>query len=146
VWDKPEGLTNSGKPSTLGEIGLDGLVYSFHNYADLLFDLTNPYDMDKKDPVGYRNQEWVIANSRRQTETLGAVPVLTDFSPGNDTEDLQNLLMLDDNYRLGLDILGLQELGHTDQWRGRDDDWPPRCGGHARPVVLTRNRRHPTRL
>lgn len=101
VWVEPEGITNAGKPATLGEVAIDQLAYSFHNYADLVFDFANPYAQDRTDPVGYRNQEWVFANNRQRAETLGAVPVLTEFCPGNDTADTANLLDLADEYRTG---------------------------------------------
>lgn len=101
MWVEPEGITNSGKPSTLGPIDATPLAYSFHNYGDLPFDLANPYAMDRTDPVGYRNQEWVMANNRRRAEQLGAVPVLTEFSPGTDTRDTDNIADLADEYMVG---------------------------------------------
>lgn len=38
---------------------------------------------------------------RQRAEALNAVPVMAEFSPGNDTEDSQNLLRLVDKYRIG---------------------------------------------
>jgi len=100
VWVEPEGLTNAGNPATLGEIDISQLVYSFHNYADLPLNFANLYAMDRTDAVGYRNQEWVVTNNRQRAEALNAVPVMAEFSPGNDTEDSQNLSRLADKYRI----------------------------------------------
>jgi endoglycosylceramidase len=121
MWVEPEGLTNSGKPATLGPVDVEQLAYSFHNYADLPFDAAEPRS-DHGDAVGYRNQEWVFANNRRRAEQLGAVPVLTEFSPGNDTEDMDHLADLADDYLTGWAYWAY-------------DNWGTRTSGEAGTMV-----------
>ncbi len=100
IWVEPEGLTNAGKPATLGQMDIDQLAYSFHNYADLPFDVIEQRG-DRSDTVGYQNQEWVMANNHTRAEQLGAVPILSEFCPGNDTADTAHLADLADEYMTG---------------------------------------------
>lgn len=122
IWVEPEALTSIGKPAALRDVPVDQLVYSFHNYADRIPDSVNPWGGDLTDPVGDWLQRWVCADNRRRATALEAVPVLSEFCPGNDIEDTAHVVDLADAYRTGWIY-----------WAYRD--WGTRTSGRAGTMV-----------
>lgn len=99
IWVEPTPLSNLGKPSTLRNVQAKPLVFSFHNYATGL-EIVNPI-ADRLAGLRHLQQKLVMHNSQRTADRLGAVPVLTEFCPGDTYQDTAYIADLADEYMIG---------------------------------------------
>jgi endoglycosylceramidase len=99
IWVEPMPLSNLGKPSTLRNVQAKQLVFSFHNYATG-FESVNPF-ADRFAVLRHLQQKLVMHNNQRTADRLNAVPVLTEFCPGDTYRDTAYIADLADEYMIG---------------------------------------------
>lgn len=99
IWVEPTPLSNIGKPSALRDIQANQLACSFHNYATGL-EIVNPF-ADRCPRLRHLQQKLVMHNGQQLADRLDAVPVLTEFCPGDRYQDTDHIADLADTYMIG---------------------------------------------
>lgn len=98
IWVEPNAPFNHGVSSSLSGLQADELVFSFHNYAGQPTHYIGSDPWNVVDGVGNRLYKRVMRKGRRKADELGAVPFLSEFSPGTNHDEIDFIADSADEY------------------------------------------------
>lgn len=101
IWVEPNAPFNHGVSSSLSGLEADELVFSFHNYAGQPAHYIGSGPWNVVDSIGKRLYKRVMRKGRKKADGLGAVPILTEYCPGNNYEETAYIADLADQYMTG---------------------------------------------